>query len=647
MRTPRIYTIAWVGALALLSLFFPVHADQFPGHAQLSGTVTGSQPGVLPTVYAYNTDRDVGYMVFVVDGKYRAVNLMPGAYDVTVRPAVDQLEGFTPETVRLDVAADAHVKVDFVLKNVGPVPNYIGGYPYDACGRDNLDCPAKIVPYEELFPPGPGREVLERYCFGCHHENIISYNHVRTYPAGHQPFNRALWTATVDRMNARYSHAGLGKDPKTDPALLPKKDRDIVIDYLTENFGPDSEPRVVQLSSEAELDLEVLEKAQYVEYIYNEDPEKYPIWPWSHNVAFGPDGNVWIAYRNCCIVRFDPRTGEQKAFEGNGGGSAIIVDHQDGTVWYSGGGTAQSIAPGVESYAFIRHLDPETGLVDTWVGKGHSGYIFDSKANLWMTSGGLSKWDRKTDTIMSWRIPVLRGFYYGITVDSKDRLWGPNDNSGGVLSFDPETETFDWFQLTKEQPARVRRPGVDSNDMIWVGDWASPNRRQTNGRNKGGTLYRLNPETGEVTGRELGFEYSNPYDTDVDADDNVWVASDNYISMYDQEADTFTHYPAVRRSDTLKLNITRDGAIWFVNRNDSKFTQSGGAAMALYPDKDKIKTFAAYYAEGSDHYRYQNHDGPMPPKVTGTRKFAIHVQNQEEYDEWAIDNKLPDSGYSD
>jgi streptogramin lyase len=636
-----------VGAIALLVLVLPVNADQFPDHGQLSGTVTGSQPGVLPVVYAYNTDRDVGYMVFVVDGKYRAVNLMPAPYDVTIRPAIDQLEGFTPETVQLDVAADEHVTADFALKNVGPVPNYVGGYPYDACSREVPDCPAKIVPYEELFPPGPGREILERYCFGCHQESIISYNHVRTYPAGHRPFDKAGWTATVDRMNARYAHAGLGKDPKTDPALLPRKDRDIVIDYLTENFGPDSEPRVLQLSSEAELDLDVLEKAQYVEYIYNEDPEKYPVWPWSHNVAFGPDGNVWIAYRNCCIVRFDPRTGEQKAFEGNGGGSAIIVDHQDGTVWYSGGGTPQSIAPGVPPRAFIRHLDPATGLVDTWVGAGHSGYIFDSEGNLWMTSGGLSKWDRQEHTIMSWRIPVIRGFYYGITVDSQDKLWGPNDNSGGVIRFDPETETFKWFQLTEEQPARVRRPAVDSNDMIWVGDWASPNRRQANGRNKGGTLYRLNPETGEVTGRGLGIEYSTPYDTDVDADDNVWVANDNFISKYDQKADTFTHYPAVRRSDTLKLNITRDGAIWFVNRNDSKFTATGGAAMALYPDKDKIKTFAAYYAEGSDHYRYYDHRGPMPPKVTGSLKHAIHVQNEEEYEEWAIDNKLPDSGYTD
>jgi streptogramin lyase len=242
-----------------------------------------------------------------------------------------------------------------------------------------------------------------------------------------------------------------------------------------------------------------------------------------------------------------------------------------------------------------------------------------------MTSGGISKWDRKTDTIMRWRIPIVRGFMYGLTIDSKGKLWGPNDQSGGVIRFDPETEEFTYFRLTEQLPARVRRPAVDSKDMIWVGDWASPNRRQANGRDKGGSLHRLNPKT----------------------DDNIWVANDNYISKYDQKADTFTHYPAVRRSDTLKLNITRDGAIWFVNRNAAKFAGAGAVASTLYPDKDKIKTFAAHYFEGSDHNRHFNHSGPMPPKVTGSLKYAIHNQNEEEYEKWEEENRLPGTGYAD
>ena len=163
MRTAKTLVAALVGTLGLLALALPVNADQLAGYAQLSGKVTGSEPGVLPVVYAYNTDKDVGYTVFVVDGKYRAVNLIPGPYDVTIRAAVDQLEGFTPETVKRNVAAGAHITADFALKNVGPVPNYVNGLPYEACTAnrptpDDVPCePYKIEPYETVYPPGPGR----------------------------------------------------------------------------------------------------------------------------------------------------------------------------------------------------------------------------------------------------------------------------------------------------------------------------------------------------------------------------------------------------------------------------------------------------------------------------------------------------------
>ena len=83
-----------------------VQAEQLSGYGQLSGYVSGSEPGVLPVVYAYNTDKNVGYTVFVINGKYRAVNMIPGPYEITIRPAVEQLEGFSSETQQGIIAAN-------------------------------------------------------------------------------------------------------------------------------------------------------------------------------------------------------------------------------------------------------------------------------------------------------------------------------------------------------------------------------------------------------------------------------------------------------------------------------------------------------------------------------------------------------------
>jgi len=607
--------------------------DPLAGYAQLTGNVTGSAPGVLPVVYALNTDKSVAYTVFVVDGKYRAVNLIPGSYDVTIRAAVDQLEGFTPETVQLEIAADAHVTADFALQNVGPVPNYVMGLPYEACTAnrptpDDVPCePYKIEPYDTVFPAGQGRDILERTCLGCHHVQLFAFNTPRTYGGGRAKKNKLAWGFTVDRMHKRMpgqlGGIRLGQASMMDEALLPPADRDILVDYLADNFGVDAPSRVVRLESEPELDLAALEKAQWVEYIYHEDAEKYPVWPWPHRVDFDNDGNVWLAYTRCCIVRFDPRTGESTVFDEAGGGYGIAVDHSDGTVWFSP----------------ANRLDPETGLIDKWQGAYGGSLAFDTKGNLWMAGFGIAKWDRKTNSIMRWDVPVVRSRPYGMIVDFTDKVWFADYHTSGLTRFDPETQEFKHFNITPEQPTGIRRLGVDSKNMIWAATYGSPNR-QVDGRNVGGSLFRLDQETGDVMQRNLGIEYSNPYNAEADPDDNIWVNPDNYLVKYDQKADTMTRYPAPTRTDFVKTRITRDGAIWTVYRNAGHYVGYGGTAAVLYPDKDKITTLAAYHPENGAGHHASKYKGPLAPKVTGGDKVSYGSRNAREYEAWALENGL-------
>ena len=600
----------------------PSSSDELAGYGQLSGQVSGSEPGVLPVVYAYNTEKDVGYTVFVVNGGYRAVNMIPGPYDVTVRPAVGELEKFTPETVQRHIAVGAQAEADFVLKNIGLVPDYVGGIDYPN---------ATIAPYDEIYPPGPGRDIIERTCHGCHTIQFFPYNHPREYSGGRAPKNRAAWAVTIDRMHKGAAFGRRAKASMFDPALLPPADRDILLDYMTENFPLDGAPRVVQLESEPELDLSALEKAMFVEYIYHEPEGKYDVWPWPHQIDFDNDGNVWLAYTACCIVRFDPRTGEQKAYEDHGGGHGIAVDQTDGTVWYSGD--------------VVRHLDPHTGLVDHWkLGDdrllGSNTQIFDTKGDLWMSllgAGGLGKWDRETDSVIWWEVPVLRSRPYGIIVDHKDKVWFADYHNGGLTRFDPDTEAFKHFPLVKDKAASaIRRPGVDSNGMIWAGTWGS--RAFNNVK-----LYRLNPDTGEVMARDVGLQYGAIYNAEADTNDNIWISPDNYLTVYDQHADKFTYYPIPVRSDTLKTTITRDGGVWFIYRNAGKYAGYGGSAVVLYPDKDKIPTLAAYHSESSAGYHLRKYRGPPSPKARGgDRVSPPEAQNAESYELFAQANGLLD-----
>ena len=52
----------------------------------------------------------------------------------------------------------------------------------------------------------------------------------------------------------------------------------------------------------------------------------------------------------------------------------------------------------------------------------------------------------------------------------------------------------------------------------------------------------------------------------------------------------FTFYPAVQRGDIPKIEITREGAIWYNPRSALK-----GAIGVLYPDMSKMTSFEARY----------------------------------------------------
>jgi streptogramin lyase len=228
-----------------------------------------------------------------------------------------------------------------------------------------------------------------------------------------------------------------------------------------------------------------------------------------------------------------------------------------------------------------------------------------------------------------------------LIVDFTDKVWVADFFTSGLTRFDPETEEFRHFNITEERPSSIRRLGVDSNNMIWAATYGNPNRRQADGRNVGGSLFRLNPETEEVMQRNLGIENSNPYNAEADPDDNIWVNPDNYLVKYDQKADTMTRYPSPTRTDFVRTRITREGAVWTVYRNAGHYIGYGGTAAVLYPDKDKITTLAAYHPENGAGHHASKYKGPKSPKVTGDIKVSYGKRNNKEFEDWALANDLP------
>ncbi len=590
--------VALLGSAAL-------SAAQLAGMGQLSGTVKAPKAFVAATVTAFNADRQIKYMVYTAKGAYRATNMFPGTYTVTVAKP-----GFKVASQTVTIKSGGTSSLNFAMKTVPVEPTYIGGQVYPN---------AKILPYNVVYPAGPGRDIIEKTCQGCHTVQLFPYNVKRTYPTGRNLKDKAAWAITVDRMHKGPAFGERGVS-YWDAKLLKPGEREVLIDYLAKNFGVDSEPRVVkQELPEPPLDEAMLGKAEFIEYIFPNkagEPDRF-----TQQIDFCK-GNVYISDRGHGLVKLDPTTGIHTDYVGHGGGHGITTDENCG-IWYTGD--------------TVRHFDPATNLRDSYVIDkgamlGSITTMFDSKGDLWMAmlvGGKIGRWNRQTDTVTYWDLPQPGLTYgksrpYGLVLDHKERVWFGEYHKSSVGLFDPKTQTYKSFPITPLHPTNMRRLGVDSKDHVWISTWGRPNVV------KGGSIFELDPETGKVKEYPVGIPYTNPYDTKPDEQDNVWASTDNYLIRLDAKTRKMTRYPTPTRTDIPMLTIGRNGAVWFASRGAGQSGAYGGTASVLYPDKDAVTEFAAWFGPNNTANFLSKYHGPPPPTVTGVIKQSPNgAQNSD------------------
>lgn len=533
------------------------------GTGTLSGTVTADQPFVAAKVYAQNQGKPILFMVYTADGRYRAPNLMPGRYEVSV-----QKDGFTADSKFVTIRANNTARTNFTLQSAEEAVKYTGSRTLETLHEE----PLVVASYDEIYPPGPARDLLEEWCIVCHGVNFIP----------RQPTFREGWEAHIDFMTTTEAWGRAGAVSMMPEDVLEDGRREMLVDYLTENFGEDQPPQAVMSPGEAPLDEAALGKAMYVEYQFA-NTETQP-GRWTQEPHFDKEGYVWVTERGVPsgITRLNPWTGDYVDYmnpDPTGSPHGVVID-SEGDVWWAG------------RDVHLARLTPSTGVIREYKTNGPAMHghtpVLDSKENVWfsmLTGNHIGKWDRATDTIQLWEAPVGRDRPYGILVSPDDKIWYAKFHDCGVSMFDPVTETFTQYKA-KSEPCAVRRLGQDSKGIIWFGLFSR------------GILARLDPATGVVREIPIPTGISEPYDVWPDPDDNVWIsdgAQEGVLIKFDQDTEDFTFYPSPQRTDFPKVAITREGAVWYAPRMVA-MTKGGLAGLGvLYPEKDAMTTFGAFY----------------------------------------------------
>lgn len=556
-------------------------ADELPGTGSLSGSVVAEEPFQAAQVYAHNAEKQMTYVVYTSAGQYRAINLLPGTYEVSVAKP-----GFGADPQQVVVESGATARADFRLDQADVAEHAVVGSARGAPANSEL------VPYDELFPAGRGRDTLERTCMTCHGRNFIPLK---------SGLNEAGWNVLLDLMlgldDSYWSTFGLG-GPEREGAtpMLPEsitisdEERAELVSYLARHFGPGTLPRMVLNDEVTNLDEEALGKAMWIEYSVPDPTSANGLNRAFQEPFFDLDGNVWlteITREAPAIVRLDPRTAMWSRFPMPDNGwylHGIVTDPGEAQtmLWTAGRGFD------------VARLDPATGEIKAY-GDTSSNFrwgghtpVFDSTGDLWYTgiqNDTLGKWDRETDDVKTWTVPTQGSRPYGVIVDRDDKVWFANLHTCMVTSFDPDAEEFTEY-VSPSAPCAVRRLGLDSNGIIWYGAFSD------------GRLGKIDPETGKITEYEIG-RFAEPYEAYADLEDNIWVTDggQNMLVRFDQETEQFTYYPApLPHSDRPKMHITRDGAVWYPNRGAAVAGTAPAKAGVLYPDMDRMTTLGAYFA---------------------------------------------------
>ena len=526
-------------------------SSELSGLASVTGTVTAASPFSAAKVYFRNTDKRMQYMVYTGGGKYRAMYLMPGNYEMRV-----EARGLESPVTKIVLSAGTNPPQNATLQ---PIP--AGG--------------AQIVSLDEMFPPGPGQRYARQVCLGCHAPDQF----------GSLQLSAPAWNTFVEAML---------KGGQIPMGFSSPQEREELVEYLGKHFGPDSPKRSVKWTREVPLDEKKLARAMYIEYYLapNPDPKMKRRGQDPH---FDQQGNVWVTDRNRPnrLTRLDPRTGEWKEWlmpHPDGDLHGLTID-REGVVWVPGRIGQRKDKDGIQLVAF----DPKTEKFEQFPVnpenrikarlQSHTPAV-DFQGNVWVTMIGgdrFYKWDRATRRVVMYETPTRPSAPYGIDVDSQGNIWMALFRGDvRVGKYDPKADQFSEFRALT-QPGRMRRVSVDLEDRVWYGI------------HDRGVIGWIDPKSGKVTEHRPPLDLSRPYDPQPDYEGNIWFGDNGQggtTIKFDPRTREFTYYPTPQITDQPKIEITRDGAIWYCPRSAAE-----PGVGVLYPDVSRIKTLAAFYID--------------------------------------------------
>ena len=543
-----------------------------PGTALMSGSVSAPNDFSAAKVYAKNLDKNMLYMVYTNKGQYHMPNLMAGAYEIW-----SEHEVLRSEHSWVRVEARSRLVADFTLKSGPADPLTL---------KTSAAKSGNAVTYDELYPAGRGRDIAERTCMSCHGQM-----HLPSYK-----MNKIGWDAMIGVMLDPNARRGAMIQEGGAVGDITDEERDVLADYLADNFGPQSETRVLRAEAEYPLDEEELSKGLFVEYLLPLAPStdlslRSRAEAGKHRILephIDNNGNIWGTNSFIGVSKLDPRTAEYSHYP-------FGIDKENGNPYIQAHGMtidSRNHIFWINLLHLFREFFRRFGGRGSFMAIKDGAKLVNAMANsvvpkfTVITGNKMGVWDRKTEKVSLYEVPTANSFPYGIDIDQQDNVYFAQLFGCKVGVINANTKEFKEYPALAS-PCSMNRVMVDKEGIVWYS------------LNRSGLLGRLDPKTGEQTEypilpfrEDRTVPLSYPYGIMADHNNKVWFGDQGLggaLIKFDPDTESFAYYPLPRKTDNPNIDISGKGAIIYTSRSNRQ------AAIAIfYPDVSRMTSFAVY-----------------------------------------------------
>ena len=304
--------------------------------------------------------------------------------------------------------------------------------------------------------------------------------------------------------------------------------------YIFKPTGPNDQGAIARIPSgfwsdwaagKTEAPLPVIRTLQE----FNLPAGKYP-----HDVAPNADGTVWwTAQSSGELGLLDPKTGESTLIPLGAGsrphGVIVGSDGPDGAAWLTDGGLNAIVRVDAKSHAikvFSLPQDRANANLNT--------ATFDTNGTLWFTgqSGIYGRLNVQTEKLEVWDAPKGAG-PYGMAAAPDGSVYFASLAGNYIAHIDTQTGAATVIEPpTPNQGAR--RVWVDSKNKVWVSEWNSGQISSYDSVKKEWKAWPL-----------PGPKSAQAYAMYVDAKDGAWLSdfANNVIINYSPSRREWTSYP--------------------------------------------------------------------------------------------------------